>query len=458
LMENGVCNGFIGVDNPINFLDDFQLLSSVGYFTVSHIQKRRLIDNLEKLSYIDDLTQLFNRNKYIEDITELEKNIPESLGVVFLDLNGLKIANDKFGHDYGDVILKKVAKLLMRIFKKNHNIYRIGGDEFIIFSPNISKKSFYTLTERLRTSVGEGKDISASIGTTWGNNDYNVCDLIKHADDLMYANKQSFYHSAKFGDYNYSSLISKNLIKDIENGKYVVYLQPKIDLATDTLCGAEALIRGIGKDGKLIPPNSFIPVLESNGLIRHIDFFVFETACKLLNDFDKTSTDLKSISVNFSRVTLLEHGIVNSLVEICKRCHVSPSNIIIEVTESTTHLQVEELISLVYKIKDAGFNVSLDDYGTKYSNMIVLSNVGFDEIKLDRSMIRELTFNSKTKTIIEYTIKMLKELKKCNVVAEGIETPEELDLVKTYGCDLGQGFHFSRPISIEDFTKKYITD
>lgn len=453
LIENGISRGFIGVDDPKNEIKNFSLLSSVPYFIVNDIQKRRMISELEALSYVDVLTKLYNRNKYITDIDMMEKNPPKSLGVVYIDLNGLKVANDQFGHDYGDYLLTQLADIILSVY--NNNVYRIGGDEFVVLYTNVSREDFEVSAKHLREKVDNASGLTAAIGTTWEEKCYNVMEKIKHADDLMYANKQRHYQAAKTVGYNHNSSTAKVLIKDLEAGKYKVYLQPKMDLQSQTLCGAEALIRGTDMDGKIVTPDRFISLFESKGIIRHIDFFVLESVCKIIKDLHSKGKDIGNISVNFSRITLLEHHVVDFMVGTCNDYGISPSKITIEITESNSKLETDELISLIYKIKDAGFDVSLDDYGTKYSDMTMLTNIGFDEIKIDRSIISELTTNEKTRTIIQHTIKMLKELRMCKIVAEGIETTEELGIVKEYGCDYGQGYHFSRPITVEEFMNKF---
>lgn len=454
LMEDGQITGFIGVDDPQHQVNDFSLLGSVPYFILNDIQKRSLVLELERLSYIDGLTKLHNRNKYIKDLEMLEREPPESLGVIYIDLNGLKLANDRFGHHYGDHRLKQMANLITSSMGK-HNVYRIGGDEFIALCINQPKEVFETNVAAFRNLVASSNELTASIGTTWEEKQYNIHDLIKHADDLMYANKQRYYNSIDGADYNHNSAMAKQLLRDLESGGYVVYLQPKIFLADGSLHGAEALIRGLDPDGKIIPPDCFIPVFESQGIIRHIDFFVLETVCKLIRDLKQEGKDLNNVSVNFSRITLLEYDVVSQMQEICQKYDIPPECIIIEVTESTEKLQLNELSELAYNIKDIGFQISLDDYGSKYSNISILSSIGFDEIKLDQSIINKLTVNEKTRTITQHTIQMLKDLKMCKVVAEGIETAAEMDIVKGYGCDYGQGYHFSRPIPIVDFLDKY---
>ncbi len=452
-MKDGVIRGFIGFDNPKEEIDNYSLLSVVTYFVINNIQKRRMNSELEVFSYVDALTQLYNRNKYTKDLEQMEKQHPQTLGVVYIDLNGLKVANNKYGYSYGDYLLKQMANVLKHIF--GNNVYRIGGDEFVVLSSDITKDIFDENVLKLRNAVSEGKELSASIGMTWEDKNFRIKDIIKHADDLMYANKQHYYEKIHVMDYNHNSSLAKQLIKDLAKGRYIVHLQPKISLDNGELSGAEALIRGIDKEGNLVFPDCFIPVYESHGIIRHIDFFVLESVCQLINHLKKEDREIGNISVNFSRTTLLEYEVVNRMLDICEENRVNPASITIEITETAAKLQRDELITLVDEIKQAGFSVSLDDYGSEYSNMSILTNIGFDEIKLDKSIVNELTINEKTRTITQYTVKMLKELKMDRVVAEGIETIEELSIVKQYGCDYGQGYHFSRPISVEQFIHKY---
>lgn len=450
LYEKGIFRGFIGVDDPTIKIKDFSLLLSITYFIVNDLQKRRMISELKRLSYEDALTKLYNRNKYVFDIDNMEETPPKSLGVVYIDLNGLKVANDKFGHDYGDFLITKLSEIILSVYDYN-NVYRIGGDEFVILCTSISKKDFETSTKKLRENIGNITILSASIGTTWETKNFNIMDTIKHADDLMYANKQRYYQSVKVMGYNRNSSIAKVLIKDIEDGRYKVLLQPKINLNSQTICGAEALVRRTNIDGKTVTPDRFISLYESQGIIRHIDFFVLEAVCKIIKDFKSKGKDIENISVNFSHITLLEERIVDSMINICNDYGISPSKIAIEITDSGSKLGPNELTSLIAKINNAGFYVSLDDYGTKYSDITTLANNEFDEIKIDRSIISQLTANEKTRIIFQHITKMLKELGTYKIVAEGIETIEELDIAKDCGCDYGQGYLFSRPISVDEF-------
>lgn len=455
LIEDGLMKGFIGVDNPKHEIGNFSLLTSVTYFIMNDIQKRYMISGLKRKAYRDALTQLNNRNKYIQDIERMQQQEPSSLGVVYADLNGLKRINKRFGQAYGDLLLKQVADLLRSVFDARC-IYRVGVDEFVMLCVNCTQGDFNNHVSCLREALSKTKELTLAYGVAWEEKCLDIQELINYADKLMYANKQGYYEETQVEEYNHSSTMAKRLISDLENGRYVVYLQPKISLSDGTLYGAEALVRGIDQDGTLIPPDRFIPNYESRGIIRYIDFFVLGTICRLISDLQSQGKEIGSIAVNFSRVTLLESDIVSKMLEICESYHVDPSYIIIEVTESTAELKMAELMELVQSIKAAGFGTSLDDYGAKYSNIEVLSNIGFDEIKLDQSIISKLSVSEKKCTITQHTIHMLKALQVCRVVAEGIETAAVRDILKQQGCDCGQGYLFSGPIPIHKFLEKYV--
>lgn len=194
LIENQEIVGFLGVDNPAINMNDLTLLKSVAFFVLDDINKRKLLSKLEEMSFIDILTGLGNRNKYIETLEKIEKNPPETLGIIYMDLNGLKIMNDTLGHAYGDKMLKCIAEILINIFKKD--VFRIGGDEFVVFCRNITKEEFKVNVEYLRETADSDKGISVSIGTYWNTGKIMIDEQIAYADKLMYAEKKTYYRES----------------------------------------------------------------------------------------------------------------------------------------------------------------------------------------------------------------------------------------------------------------------
>ncbi len=440
--------GLVGVDNPTLHLESGGLLTALSCFVVDDLNKRKLVHSLKQMNYIDSLTGLKNRNSYFKRLQELQKS-QQALGVVYLDINGLKKANDTHGHTYGDSLITRASVLLTKIFKDD--VYRIGGDEFVVLCINAERNDFYNLVDKLRRRADRDNECKLSIGAKWDDGSSSVSDLIAAADELMYINKQSYYHASSDTSQKHRAHFIKELITAIDSGNYIVYLQPKVQLENRSIFGAEALIRMKDSDGKLIPPINFIPTLESENAIRYVDFFVLETVCKTLADWRQQGINMISMSVNFSRITLLEADVVDTMLRICRKYRIPPKWITIEVTESIGSMDTVALKDLIRNIKKAGFSVSLDDFGSQYSNLSLLSSIDFDELKFDKSMVDNIAVNEKSQVIMRYAIDMGLSLNDTISVAEGIETPEQLKLLLQMNCKYGQGYLFSKPIPIEEF-------
>lgn len=453
LKKDGKIIGFLGVDNPSENINNSYLLHTVPLFILDDLDKRRMINELERQSYIDTLTDLYNRNKYNQVIKSLQKSNLDSVGIMYADLNGLKYANDTYGHEYGDYIIGKTAKLLKKHF--NDCIYRIGGDEFICICPNIEKADFDKKLEAIRRTLEIENEFSLSIGQIWTQEIDDIVKQIQYCDELMYIDKQRYYTSIKANQNKYRSVATKKLLGDIKNHRFTILLQPKVELHTRKVISGEALVRYIDDDGQLVAPDQFIPIYEKDGIIRYIDFFVLEVVCQTLQQWRKLEYDTIPIAVNLSRITLLEYDIVNHLLEICKKYNVEPSCIQLEITESVRNIDIKVMQKIVKDLMDVGFLISLDDFGAKYANLSILSSMDFNEIKFDKSLIDSLMSNDKSKIIIEHTIDMCNTFDNTSTLAEGIETEEQMQLLKYYNCLKGQGFLFSKPLSISEFIKFY---
>lgn len=454
LTEKGKITGFIGVDHPRNNTQGLLLLKSVASFVLNDIQKRRMMKKLEQMSYIDNLTGLQNRNKFIQVLQEMEEYSVKNLGVVFLNLNGLKLANDSYGQKYGDQLICHAALALKGIFKKH--VYRTGGDEYVVLCPDMSKQEFDQKIAVLRNETDHAGELNISMGAVWDPGKRGIKEQIGYAEELMYIEKQSYYKKTLNVEYNRRSATAKKLLRDIKTGRFVVYLQPKVEIKTGRIIGAEALVRKTQKNGNLVMPDSFIPIYELENVISYVDLFVLEEACKIVKQWERSAPAVLSVSVNLSRVTLMEKDIVDRILDICRTYDVEPSKICIEITESSSKIQLEELSRLAGEIIEAGFKISLDDYGTKYSNLAILSAIDFNEIKLDKSLIEGLETNEKSQVLVRYVILMCRTLNHMIPIAEGIETEGQIDILKNLGCSFGQGYYFSKPISVSEFFQRYL--
>lgn len=452
--QNGNIVGFIGVDNPSANTEDISLLRSIGYFVLDDINKRKMLTDLERMSYLDELTGLSNRNRYIELLNDLEQAPPKYMGVVYVDMNGLKIANDTYGHEHGDMMLIRTAEMMKDIF--SDGVFRVGGDEFIAICLNGESADFEAKVTELRRRSEEDPDCRLSIGASWNHGGMSPQEQIIYSDELMYVEKQAYYSTMINGQASHRSRLSQELIASIQNGEFVVYLQPKVFIQDGSLFGAEALVRKLDKDGGLIGPDRFISLYEAEGIIRHVDFFVLESVCKTLRLWKEKGYPPLRVSVNFSRATLMERNVVDKMAEILEKYNVSSKQIEIEVTESISKMSADELSQLSQKIMEKGFTLSLDDFGSKFSNLVILTQMDFDELKLDKSLINDLLDNPKSRVIVEHTIHMCKQLNATVSVAEGIESEQQLDMLHTYKCDVGQGYFFSRPISADQFESKFL--
>lgn len=448
LFKDEKISGFLGVDNPKNNSGNFTLLRSTADIIIEELEKRRLMEELEYASYTDLLTGLKNRNQYIKVLQQMEKKQLNAVGVVFIDINGMKRINDSYGHKYGDYIIVRVAKLLKECMKDN--VFRIGGDEFVALCENMGKEEFQQKVLALRNTFEAARDCDVSIGCSWKEGELNINDQIIQADDLMYAEKQSYYQMVFRNGRNARIGVASEVLEEIENDNFLVFFQPQVNIKTGEIAGAEALVRKKEPGGKLIPPDRFIPFYEMEGVIRHVDFFVLKTVCAAIQKWKEEQIELR-VSVNFSRVTLMEPDVVKSILKVCGQYDVSPRYITIEVTESISKMDHDQLRDLVREIGEAGFSISLDDFGSKYSNLAILTALKFDEIKFDKSLVDDLEKNKNSRIVMKNGIQMCQDLKNTYSLAEGIETRAQLDLLAGYDCDLGQGFYFSKPLSMEEF-------
>lgn len=448
LCKNGRIIGFLGVDNPTESTEDLTLLRSVCSFVLEEMERRRLIQDLEQSSYTDLLTGLQNRNSYIKMLDGISRQTPRSLGVIYIDINGMKKINDNNGHEYGDRVIKKVADTLKR--HVGCEAYRVGGDEFTVLCADIDEQDFRMLTEKLICDFDKNKGYDVSIGHTFREGDVSVDEEILKADDLMYAEKQQYYHEILQGDRMVRAGIATELLRDISEHRFEVYYQPQICLETGRIIGAEALVRKKDKGGKLILPDHFIPNYERERVIRHLDLSVFQTVCADLQKWKRQGMKTH-ISSNFSRVTLMASDIVTRIKQICQEYGVTAEEITIEVTENISKLEPQQLLKLMNQMAAEGFSVSLDDFGSKYSNLSILTTFEFREIKFDKSLVDKLSSDAKSRIVMKNTMQICHELPMTRSLAEGIETAEQLELLHQYHCDYGQGYYFARPMSSDAF-------
>ncbi len=445
-------SGIMGVDNPKVMINDHTLLHSVSIFVNDDIKKNLFQKELERLSYTDKLTGVYNRNKYAVRLEEIDASNISSMGIIHININSLKQVNELYGEAYGDYLIKEVAHILLNYVK--NDIYRLSGDEFVALCSNISQEDFENLTESLRKKDSERKEVSFAVGGIWQDKHIDIRLGVSQASDIMLADKQ-YHYKGKSGKEIHSRRNPLSiLLEEIQNGNFSIYLQPKVELKSEKIIGAEALIRKRDNKGKIISPDKFIPIYEHEGTIRHVDFYVFEQVCILLKKLIDENKAIK-IAVNFSRVTFMAHDIIDEMTRICKNHSIPHKYIKIEITESIDKLDFEFFEKKLHSINEAGFDVSLDDFGAKHSNLLMLSMIDFTEVKIDKSLIDHMTTRNKNRTVVRNIIKTITELGSSICLAEGIETKEQKIALQELGCHYGQGYYFYKPMPIDDFCAIY---
>ncbi|MBS6643184.1 MAG: bifunctional diguanylate cyclase/phosphodiesterase [Clostridiaceae bacterium] len=461
LIKNGRVNGSIGLDNQDLEMAEIAVpfLQTIQYFLSLTMQRNENEKMLFQMSQIDRLTSFYNRNRFMQDVSELKER-KESVGVVYLDINGLKEINDSFGHDAGDELIKECADIMKKSAASQH-LYRIGGDEFVIIYLDMTEALFYDNVQILKNAFELSK-CQAAIGCKWSEECIHIQRIIKEADELMYSDKKKFYqvHHAT-GRYRHNNDILRSLAdpdvlnKNLENHKFKVYLQSKIDVEDCRMAGAEALIRYQDENGLIIAPDKFIPVLEDTYMISKIDYYVFEEVCKTLSAWTGQGNSAFTISSNFSRITFMDDRFVKRLETISDKYHVPRKYLEIEITESANFIDLDTLVTRIDQIRNSGFRVAMDDFGVESSNLALLSLVKFDVLKIDKGFVKDIVSNKRAQVIIGTMTKMCNEMG-IQLIAEGIEDERQLDVLREYGVKTVQGYLFSKPISIAEYKEKYM--
>ncbi len=454
--NDGNAIGLMVVENPTLNLEKLEIIQSTTPFIVTDLSKSKVYEKILKLNMTDSLTNLYNRNKYNDVLNLLTAQKPKTLGIVVTDVNGLKAINDYYGEHNGDAVLCNIAEMLKEIF--GEYTFRVGDDEFICLCPEITQQRFERSTQSLKKSVDGNEFCHLSFGYVLANGDFEINKRIAYANELLMIEKQAYYKNLKNGQIKiakYSHDIAKSLLNDLSQGKFRVFLQPQIDLESGKVVGAEALIRKVDFNGNIIPPIKFLPLYEKEKIIRHVDIFVISTVCQTLNRWHKQGIKLK-IAVNLSRVTLMERDIISEISYICDTSGVGRESIELEVTETSNSIDDMHLMEILKEAQQSGFCVSLDDFGAEYSNLRMLTSMEFSKIKFDKSLIDKICTDLRSSTIVEYAIKMCKSLGIGDLLAEGIETSQQMEQLKEIDCKSGQGYYFSKPIPIEEFEKRYL--
>jgi len=424
-------------------------------------------DELKKMALTDSLTGTSNRYDFTERMQQLIKTSQKyelSHAILFLDLDRFKQINDSLGHDIGDLLLMSVAKRIRGLLKNKDILARYGGDEFVVAltaikHPREAASMAEKIIEVLETPfhlADEEIYISTSIGISlYPIDGMTLDDMLRKADKAMYYAKQNgrnqycFY----FDDLKTASrrlvLMEAELRKAIENRTFMMHYQPKVDIQTKRVTGFESLIRWESEKLGVVAPSEFIPFAEETGLIISLSEAIIETVCRDFIAMNFNDSLNVPISINISSLHFQQPNFVASIKMIFEKMNCQPSFFELELTEHTIMDNVAETTVKLQELRDLGFSIAVDDFGTGYSSLSYLSRFPIDQLKVDSSFVKEIVSIKENEFIVDAIINLAHSLR-LTVVAEGVETPEQVELLTELGCDMIQGYVYSKAMAAEE--------
>ena len=443
------CFGAIVVMNPRANSGSLDLIDMVGISISNSLFYEKARAEYEYRLNFDQVTGLRKRetfNNLGESYVEYDCS---SMGVFASDIIRLSDINDKFGYMAGNARLRMVANVISGVFT-GYDIYRYEQDEIVVFCKDIDKKSFMGLVRIVRESLDD-LDVSVSTGFSWTDKP----DIARQLSEvrLMYDIEKDT--KLKSLDSTMRNKVFKDVVSEIDKGSFMVYYQPKVDSRTGITVGAEALIRFFDGAHGIVGPIHFIEILEENRCSHLIDLFVLDEVCKAQKHRCINEKRVVPVSVNFSKNTLEYAGLLEQVKEIMNRYDLPEGLVQIEITESVGDMDVALINNIAQSLISMGFRLSMDDFGTKYSNLEMLFKFPFSIAKIDRSLVKNLESNEKSRIMLKHLISMIKELG-IECVAEGAETVEQVRLLQQFGCNIIQGYFYSKPVTLDIFTSEFV--
>lgn len=424
-------------------------------------------DTIKHMAYHDALTGLPNRHYFEDRLAQALREARQRnqrMAVLFLDLDRFKFINDTFGHTLGDHVLQQIAHRLETIIRKGDMVARVGGDEFTLLLPDASAEEAVGVAERVLQRVREPQEIlgrqlhiTASLGITVFPEDGQDAEaLLRNADIAMYKAKEEggdsyrLYSPSMDASMSQWLTLQSELWRALERGELLLYYQPQVDVRNGRVFGAEALVRWQHPEKGLMLPDSFIPLAEDSGLIVPLGTWVLKEACRQLRAWQEAGLPSIALTVNISARQLQRPGLVPLLGQLLEETGVEPGRLVLEVTEGAIMRDMDAAIALLKELREMGFLVSLDDFGTGHSSLNYLKALPLDILKIDRSFVRDIGKDSTGNAMVTAIVTLARSCA-LRVIAEGVENSEQLDFLQRLHCYEVQGFLFGRPMPAEEF-------
>jgi diguanylate cyclase (GGDEF)-like protein len=433
-------------------------------------ERKRVEQSIRHMAHHDALTGLPNRTLFRDRLSHAMAQADryhQILAVLFLDLDRFKAINDTLGHNVGDQLLKIAAERLRSCVRDCDTVARLGGDEFTIIVEDIvevqdaavvAQKILDTLSQPFNL-YGHEVFISVSIGLTlYPNDDENADNLLRNADSAMYRAKEYGRNNYQFyvADMNVKArerlMLESQLRRALDRNEFTLYYQPRVDLFSGQVIGAEALLRWRHPDMGLVPPVQFIPILEETGMIIPVGEWVLQQASQQNRTWQDLGLKHIRMAVNLSVRQFIQKELADSILSIIERAGLAPEYLELEITEDLLLEHNQTNIITLTKLRNRGIHISIDDFGTGYSSLSYLKRLPIDTLKIDQSFLRDIENDPDNKTITSAIIAMASSLH-LNVLAEGVETEEQLAFLRAQGCNEIQGFSFSKPLTAVEFEK-----
>ncbi len=441
--------------------------SYIGCFFIFHDNTDE-VHKLETERYRathDKLTGVYNREHFYEKAAEKIRSNPDRLyQIVCTDVKDFKLINDIFGVEAGDEILKKIADKIASLTSEQSVYGRLSGDRFAICMPQerynpqvfldaaeqisyLSESSVFRVHVQVGVyAVAPDEDTRAEI----------MCDRAYLAIKTIKNSYQEIiaYYDDKLRESFIGEQALINEFDDaLESGQFKMYLQPQTAVTGEVL-GGEALVRWLHPERGLVPPGAFIELFERTGLISRLDAYIWECACKQLKQWKDQGNENYHISVNISPKDLYFTDVYETITGLVEKYGIEPKHLRLEITETAIMTNLETELSLIQRLRNKGFAVEIDDFGSGYSSLNTLKDMQVDTIKIDMGFLRKTTHQERSRCILKTIIELSKELG-MEVITEGVETKEQVDFLTEFGCDIFQGYYFAKPMPVEDFENKY---
>lgn len=443
------------------------------YVDLSYLlcSRARLMNLMDAVKITDSLTGALNLHGLQETVGEiLSKKEIQNFSVVLLNFKNFKYINQRVTTDNGDIILRKYSMLVQGFLEGKGYLARLGSDNFLTLVDKKRLSEFIEFIKNVSISVNnkgtvESIKIDVRAGVYETNEETTFGDIMSNSAVALDSARHSrnkdilFFEREMLEKALHDKSISNMFLDSLAKNEFKVYYQPKVDLQTNMLCGCEALSRWYAQ--RLITPAEFIPILEQEGTIKNLDFYVLETVCRNIREWIDKGIEPVLISTNFSKLHLSDDHFEEHIISTLKKYDVPSKYLELELTELSDYQYFERLVSFVNKMKDEGFKISIDDFGTGYSSMSLVRNLNPDVIKLDKSLIDNVAAGddkkARTDRIISRSIiKMAQELG-IKVIAEGVETKEQAEFLLKNDCFMAQGWLFDKALDHDEFEKRLVT-